>query len=94
MLALCGRDGVRRDRGVFGNVEDIVVAPTSAILHYAPGTEPARVCRDLGVRQTLQGYVQKLGTQWRVSIQISVAFVVVSGFSRTKDRRASRRWSG
>jgi TolB-like protein/Flp pilus assembly protein TadD len=55
---------------LFGNLNDVVVRPTSAILNYAPGTEPAQVCRDLGVRHTLQGTVQKLGSQWRVSIQL------------------------
>jgi TolB-like protein len=52
------------------HLEDIVVAPTSAILKYAPGVEPAHVCRELGVRHTLQGNVQKAGAQWRVSIQL------------------------
>jgi DNA-binding SARP family transcriptional activator/TolB-like protein len=55
---------------IFGNLEDVVVAPTSKILNYAAGTEPAQVCRDLGVRHALQGIVQKLGSQWRVSIQL------------------------
>jgi eukaryotic-like serine/threonine-protein kinase len=55
---------------ILGNVEDVVVAPTSAILKYPPDIEPAQVCRDLGVRQTLQGTVQKLGDDWRVSIQL------------------------
>jgi TolB-like protein len=55
---------------LFGNLEDVAVAPTSAILNYVAGTEPARVCRDLGVRHTLQGTVQKLGSHWRVSIQL------------------------
>jgi serine/threonine protein kinase/Tfp pilus assembly protein PilF len=55
---------------IFGNLEDVVVAPTSAILNYAAGTEPARVCRDLGVRHSLQGTVQKLGAHWRVSMQM------------------------
>jgi TolB-like protein/Flp pilus assembly protein TadD/predicted Ser/Thr protein kinase len=55
---------------IFGNLEDVVVAPTSAILNYAAGTEPARVCRDLGVRHALQGTVQKLGAHWRVSMQM------------------------
>src|SRR6185295_3939014 len=48
----------------------IVVLPTSAILKYAPGTDAARACRDLGVRHILQGNIQKLGAQWRVSIQL------------------------
>jgi DNA-binding SARP family transcriptional activator/Tfp pilus assembly protein PilF len=55
---------------LFGNLKDVVVAPTSAILNYTPGTEPAQVCRELDVRHTLQGTVQKLGSQWRVSIQL------------------------
>ena len=55
---------------IFGNLEDVVVTPTSAILNYSAGTEPAQVCRDLGVRHTLQGTVQKLGSHWRVSIQL------------------------
>lgn len=55
---------------IFGNLEDVRVAPTSAILNYAAGTEPARVCRDLGVRHALQGTVQKLGAHWRVSLQM------------------------
>jgi DNA-binding SARP family transcriptional activator/Tfp pilus assembly protein PilF len=60
---------------LFGNLNDLVVAPTSAILNYTAGTEPAQVCRDLGVRHTLQGTVQKLGSHWRVSIQLFDAAV-------------------
>jgi eukaryotic-like serine/threonine-protein kinase len=55
---------------ILGNLQDVVVAPTSAILSYANDTEPAQVCRDLGVRHALQGTVQRLGSHWRVSIQL------------------------
>jgi serine/threonine protein kinase len=55
---------------MLGSLADITVLPTSAILSYAPGTEPAAACRDFGVRHVLQGNVQKLGTRWRVSIQL------------------------
>jgi serine/threonine protein kinase/tetratricopeptide (TPR) repeat protein len=55
---------------ILGNSEDMVVTPTSAILNYAAGTEPIRVCRELGVRHSLQGTVQKLGAHWRVSMQM------------------------
>jgi len=55
---------------IFANLEDVAVTPTSAILNYAAGTEPSRACRDLGVRYSLQGTVQKLGARWRVSIQL------------------------
>ena len=50
--------------------EDLRVLPTSSILNYSAGVDPAQVCRDVGVRHTLQGNVQKIGALWRVSIQI------------------------
>jgi serine/threonine protein kinase len=55
---------------MLGSLPDIAVLPTSAILNYAPGADPAHTCRDLGVRHVLQGNVQKVGTHWRVSIQL------------------------
>ena len=55
---------------VLASLEDVAVLPTSAILNYAAGAEPAQVCRDLDVRHALQGTVQKLGAHWRVSIQL------------------------
>jgi serine/threonine protein kinase len=55
---------------MLGSLEDFAVLPTSAILNYTAGTEPAQTCRNLGVRHVLQGNVQKLGTHWRVSIQL------------------------
>jgi serine/threonine protein kinase/Tfp pilus assembly protein PilF len=55
---------------MLANLDDVAVAPTSAILKYAPGVEPAQVCRELGVRYAMQGNVQKLGAEWRVSMQL------------------------
>lgn len=55
---------------ILGNLDDVAVAPTSAILKYAAGAEPASVCRELGVRHALQGTVQRAGKKWRVSIQL------------------------
>ncbi len=55
---------------MLGSLEDFAVLPTSAVLNFVPGTDPARTCRDLGVRQVLQGNVQKHGTHWRVSMQL------------------------
>lgn len=55
---------------IFGNLEDVVVAPTSAILSYAAGADPGQVCRDLGVTHALQGTVQRFGSHWRVTIQL------------------------
>jgi TolB-like protein/Tfp pilus assembly protein PilF len=72
---------------ILGSLEDVVVLPTSAILNCAPGGNPAQVCRDLEVRHTLQGNVQKLGTQWRVSIQIFDAMTQKVTFSEKYDFR-------
>jgi serine/threonine protein kinase len=55
---------------MLGSLEDVAVFPTSAILNYPAGADPARTCRDLGARHVLQGNVQKLGTHWRVSLQL------------------------
>ncbi len=55
---------------ILGNLEDVFVAPTAAILGYEAGADPATVCRDLHVRYTLQGTVQRMGSRWRVSMQM------------------------
>jgi TolB-like protein len=55
---------------IFANLADVIVTPTSAILNYPAGAEPSRACRDLGVRYSLQGTIQKLGARWRVSMQL------------------------
>ncbi len=55
---------------IFGNLDDLIVAPTSAILHYAAGVAPEVACRELGVGHALQGTVQRIGSRWRVSIQL------------------------
>ena len=53
-----------------GSLEDIAVLPTAAIVNCASGIDPARSCRELGVRHILQGSVQKQGDHWRVSTQL------------------------
>jgi TolB-like protein/Tfp pilus assembly protein PilF/predicted Ser/Thr protein kinase len=55
---------------MLASLEDLAVLPTSVILNYPAGADPVHTCRDLGVRHVLQGNVQKLGTHWRVSIQL------------------------
>jgi TolB-like protein/Tfp pilus assembly protein PilF len=55
---------------MLANLDDVAGAPTSAILKYVPGVEPAQVCRDLGVRYALQGNIQRLGANWRISMQL------------------------
>ena len=70
---------------MLGRLEDITVLPTSAILNYAAGTDPARACRDLGTRHLLQGNVQKLGTHWRVSMHLFDAMMQKSISSEQHD---------
>jgi serine/threonine protein kinase len=70
---------------VLGSLEDIRVLPTSAILNYSAGVDPAQVCRDVGVRHTLQGNVQKIGALWRVSIQIFDSTTHKISFSEKHD---------
>jgi serine/threonine protein kinase/Tfp pilus assembly protein PilF len=55
---------------LLGTLQGFVVPPTSSILRYSGGTDPAIVSRDLQVRYVLQGNIQKMGPRWRVSIQL------------------------
>ena len=55
---------------LLGTLEDFVVPPTSSILKYAGAVDPATVSRELHVRYILQGNIQKLGSRWRVSVQL------------------------
>jgi DNA-binding SARP family transcriptional activator len=55
---------------IFANLDDLAVAPTSAILRFPADAEPAMICRELGVSHALRGTVQTLGSRWRVSIQL------------------------
>jgi DNA-binding winged helix-turn-helix (wHTH) protein len=53
-----------------GSQDHLTVPPTAAILKYAAGSDPLQVSRDLQVRYVMHGNIQKVGTQWRVSIQV------------------------
>jgi len=53
-----------------GSVRNLIARPTSAILNYQGGSDPSSIARDLAVQYVLQGNILKLGTQWRVSIQL------------------------
>jgi serine/threonine protein kinase/Flp pilus assembly protein TadD len=55
---------------MLGSLQNFVVPPTSSILKYAGGTDPSVVSRELQVRYVLQGNIQKLASQWRVSVQL------------------------
>jgi serine/threonine protein kinase/Tfp pilus assembly protein PilF len=68
-----------------GNLDTIAVAPTSAIIGYAPGTDPVRVCRELGVRYTLQGSMQTIGSQRRISLQLFDARIERMTFAEKHD---------
>ena len=53
-----------------GQLEGLRVPPTAAILKYGAGTDALQIGRELRVRYILQGNIQKIGTHWRVSIQL------------------------
>jgi serine/threonine protein kinase len=53
-----------------GNLQNFLVLPTSAILKYPGGSDPAAVGRELQVQHVLQGNIQKLGSRWRVTLQL------------------------
>ncbi len=54
-----------------GALEDFVVPPTSSMLKYLGGADPAVVSRELNVRYVLQGNIQKMAARWRVSVQLN-----------------------
>jgi TolB-like protein/tetratricopeptide (TPR) repeat protein len=68
-----------------GSLHDINVLPTSAILRYPPGADPSQACRDLGSRHLLQGNIQRVGTRWRVSIQLFDAMTQKTTLSEKHD---------
>jgi len=70
---------------MLGSLDDVTAVPTSAILNYAAGTDPAHTCRDLGVRHVLQGNVQKMGAHWRVSMQLFDGMTQKISFSEKRD---------
>ena len=70
---------------MLGSLEDFAVLPTSAILNYVAGTEPAQTCRNLGVRHVLQGNVQRLGSHWRVSMQLFDSMTQKIAYSEKHD---------
>ena len=70
---------------MLGSLEDMTVLPTSAILKYGAGTDPAHICRDLGVSHVLQGNVQKMGARWRVSMQLFDGMTQKITFSEKHD---------
>jgi tetratricopeptide (TPR) repeat protein len=51
----------------------------------ASGIDPARSCRELGVRHILQGSVQKQGDHWRVSTQLFDSWAQKIAYSEKHD---------
>jgi eukaryotic-like serine/threonine-protein kinase len=70
---------------MLGSLEDVAVVPTSAILNYVAGTDPAHAGRDLAVRHVLQGNVQKMGAHWRVSLQLFDCMMQKTSLSEKHD---------
>jgi non-specific serine/threonine protein kinase len=68
-----------------GNLEDLVVPPTAAILQYPGGSDPVAVSGAMGVRHVLQGSIQRLGPHWRVSVQLFDAHARKINFAEKYD---------
>lgn len=68
-----------------GSQEHLTVPPTVAILKYDNATDPIQISRELEVRYVLHGSIQKLGTEWRVSIQVFDAEARKIAFSEKYD---------
>lgn len=70
-----------------GNLEDLIVLPTATILRYAGAGDPLQISNELGVRYVLLGSIQKLGADWRVSVQIFDAEAKKIAFAEKYDFR-------
>jgi eukaryotic-like serine/threonine-protein kinase len=70
---------------MLSGLEDFAVLPTSKVMNYVPGADPAQTCSDLAVRYVLQGNVQKIGSRWRVSIQLFDAVAQKMAFAEKHD---------
>jgi DNA-binding winged helix-turn-helix (wHTH) protein/Tfp pilus assembly protein PilF len=70
-----------------GNLEDLIVLPTAAILRYTGASDPLQISRELGVRYILLGNIQKIGPDWRVSVQIFDAEMKKITFAEKYDFR-------
>ena len=70
-----------------GNREDLIVLPTVSILRYVGAADPLQISGELGVRYVLMGSIQKLGAEWRVSVQIFDAEVKKISFAEKYDFR-------
>jgi serine/threonine-protein kinase len=70
-----------------GGLEQIAVLPTAAILDYLAGSDPAAACRDLGVRYVLQGNAQRVGSNWRISVQLFDGSIRKTSFAEKLDFR-------
>jgi DNA-binding winged helix-turn-helix (wHTH) protein/tetratricopeptide (TPR) repeat protein len=68
-----------------GSQDHLTVPPTAAILKYPAGTDPLQVSRELQVRYVLHGNIQRMGAQWRVSIQVFDACARKIAFSDKYD---------
>ena len=52
------------------NLKQITVRPTSAVVKYAEGQDPLAAGRELGVDAVLDGRIQRVGNQIRVTVQL------------------------
>ena len=73
-----------------GNLQDVDVLPTSAVLNLPPGASPSQIAALLSVRFVVHGAIQISKGQWRLSLEIFDAYRESPCMSRKVDLDLNR----
>ncbi|HLY43583.1 MAG TPA: winged helix-turn-helix domain-containing protein [Terracidiphilus sp.] len=96
VLPLCLLGNVLDDKGVclgfadalasrLGNLKDVDVLPTSAMLNMPAEMSPSDVGSNLGVRFVVHGAIRESKGQWRLALEMFDTHLQGAGFSRKLD---------
>jgi DNA-binding winged helix-turn-helix (wHTH) protein/tetratricopeptide (TPR) repeat protein len=73
-----------------GNLQDVNVLPTSAVLNLPPGAPPAEIASLLGIRFVVHGAIQISKGQWRLSLEMFDSHLQRTCLSRKLDLQMDR----
>ena len=101
VLPLCLLGNILDDKGVclgfadalisrLGNMKDIDVLPTSAMLNVPAEMSPSDVGSNLGVRFVVHGAIRESKGQWRLALEMFDTHLQGAGFSRKLDLDLNR----
>ena len=96
VLPLCLLGNIPDDKGVclgfadalasrLGNLKDVDVLPTSAMLNVPAEMNPSEVGSNLGVRFVVHGAIRETKGQWRLALEMFDTNLQGAGFSRKLD---------